>query len=192
MCRSARRPKHLTYRHTARGTAAKRNEASTAAHRGALADPRKAGPVVFGGHTRGGEGLRLLTPPGLDAVRDVLGRPRDEMGGTARGAGRSGAQRAMAVNETILALLRPKPDLALLAGGPPEALAAAQAAVDAPAGLGRLRSYFTEVPLPTTGRGSPTSGGKRSTSAGGTTPTAPRVPGGCAVSTRPDDNKRDE
>jgi hypothetical protein len=54
----------------------------------------------------------------------------------------------MSVNETILALLRPKPDLALLEGEPAEALAAAQAAVEAPAGLGWLRSYSTEVHLP--------------------------------------------
>jgi hypothetical protein len=125
-----------------------------------LADLRKAGQVVFGGHTRTGEGLRLLTPLGLDAARVVLDRPRDEMGGTARGAGRSGASHAMAVNETILALLRPKPDLALLAGEPPEALAATQQAVEAPPGLGSLRSYFTEVPLPVTGTwSSPGKGG---------------------------------
>lgn len=142
---------HLTYRHTAKPTAARRKEARTAAHRGALADLRSSGHVLFGGHTRDAQGLRLLTPLGLDSARSELGRPKEEMGGTARGAGRSGASHAMAVNETILALLRPKPDLSLLAGEPPEALAAAQAAVDAPPGLGTLGSYFTEVQLPVTG-----------------------------------------
>lgn len=142
---------HLTYRHTAKPTAAKRKEARTAAHRGALADLRTSRHVLFGGHTRSGEGLRLLTPLGLDAAMEPLGRPKNEMGGAARGAGRAGAAHAMAVNETILALLRPKPDLALLAGEPTEAVAAAQAAVDEPPGLGSIRSYFTEVPLPSTG-----------------------------------------
>src|SRR5882757_8648888 len=54
--------------------------------------------------------------------------------GTARGTGRSGAPHAMSVNETILALLCLEPDLALLAGEPPEAVGAARAAVSAPAG----------------------------------------------------------
>ncbi|MEV6012731.1 hypothetical protein AB0M29_38860 [Streptomyces sp. NPDC051976] len=94
---------HLTYRHTTKPTAARRKEARTAAHRGALADLRASGHVLFGGHTRDAQGLRLLTPLGLDSARSELGRPKEEMGGTARGAGRSGAQHAMAVNETILA-----------------------------------------------------------------------------------------
>lgn len=46
----------------------------------------------------------------------------------------------MTVNDAVLALLRPKPDLAQLAGEPAEALAAAQAAVDAPDGLGTIAS----------------------------------------------------
>jgi hypothetical protein len=141
---------HLTYRHTAKPTAAKRKEARTAAHRGALADLRASRHVLFGGHTRGGEGLRLLTPLGLDSAARPLGRPKNEMGGTARGAGRTGAAHAMSVNETILALLRPRPDLALLAKEPPEAVAAARAAAALP-GLGSLGSYFTEVQLPWTG-----------------------------------------
>jgi hypothetical protein len=73
------------------------------------------------------------------------------MAATARGAGSSGACHHMAVNETVIALLRPKPDLARLEGEPGEALAAAQAAVDAPDGLGTIASYTTEVPLPVTG-----------------------------------------
>ncbi|WUH88678.1 replication-relaxation family protein [Streptomyces sp. NBC_00433] len=141
---------HLTYRHTAKPTAAKRKEARTAAHRGALADLRASGQVLFGGHTRTGEGLRLLTQLGLDSATGPLGRPKNEIGGAARGAGRSGAQHAMSVNETILALLSPKPDLALLAGEPPEAVEAARAAAAQP-GLGSLGSYVTEVHLPYTG-----------------------------------------
>ncbi|MFF9673585.1 hypothetical protein ACF1GS_18070 [Streptomyces eurythermus] len=41
--------------------------------------------------------------------------------------------------------MRPKPDLAQLAGEPVGVLAAAQTAVDAPAGPGTIASYETEV-----------------------------------------------
>ncbi|MET9294847.1 hypothetical protein [Streptomyces sp. NPDC003077] len=57
----------------------------------------------------------------------------------------------MTVNEAVIALLRPKPDLSRLAGEPADVRAAAQAAVDAPDGLGTLASYATEVALPATG-----------------------------------------
>ncbi|WP_225080784.1 replication-relaxation family protein [Streptomyces sp. CoT10] len=80
-----------------------------------------------------------------------LGRPVGERGNPARGAGRTGASHPMAVNEAVLALLRPKPDLTQLEGEPADVLTAAQAAVDAPAGLGTLASYTTEVALPATG-----------------------------------------
>ncbi|MEU9355476.1 hypothetical protein AB0D65_31870 [Streptomyces griseoloalbus] len=50
----------------------------------------------------------------------------------------------MTVNEAVLALLRPKPDLAQFASEPADVFAAAQAAVDAPAGLGAIVSYATE------------------------------------------------
>ncbi|MEU9047320.1 MULTISPECIES: hypothetical protein [unclassified Kitasatospora] len=46
---------------------------------------------------------RLEGTAGLEAAGQVLGVPRAEMGSTARGAGRTGAQHAMAVNETIAA-----------------------------------------------------------------------------------------
>uniref|UniRef100_UPI0004C991AA replication-relaxation family protein n=1 Tax=Kitasatospora aureofaciens TaxID=1894 RepID=UPI0004C991AA len=52
---------------------------------------------------------------------------RSEMGGTARGAGRSGAQHAMAVNETVLAFV--------LGGSAPGAAG----------GVGTVRSWATEV-----------------------------------------------
>ncbi|MBD0746740.1 hypothetical protein BG418_34500 [Streptomyces sp. CBMA152] len=58
---------------------------------------------------------------------------------------------ALAVNETVIALIRPKPDPARVVGEPPEAVAAAQAAVDAPDGIGTIGSYATEVPLAATG-----------------------------------------
>ncbi|MFF5721263.1 replication-relaxation family protein [Streptomyces buecherae] len=73
------------------------------------------------------------------------------MGSTARGAGSSGASHPMAVNETVITLLRPKPNIAKLADDPPHAQAAAQAAVDSPNGIGTIASYWTEVPLPATG-----------------------------------------
>ncbi|MGA5418098.1 hypothetical protein [Streptomyces pseudogriseolus] len=46
--------------------------------------------------------------------------------------------------------LRPKPDLSQLAREP-DVRAAAQAAFDAPPGLGTIASYPTEVALPATG-----------------------------------------
>ncbi|MET9450879.1 replication-relaxation family protein [Streptomyces cinerochromogenes] len=88
---------------------------------------------------------------GLKAAARELGRPVGEMGNPARGAGRTGASHPMVVNEAVLALLRPKPDLAQLASEPADVRAAAQAAVDEPAGLGTIASYATEVALPATG-----------------------------------------
>ncbi|MFJ3339194.1 hypothetical protein [Streptomyces sp. NPDC086766] len=68
----------------------------------------------------------------------------------------------MAVNEAVLALLRPKPHLSQLANKPADVLAAAQAAVDAPAGLGTIAFYATEVALPATGTWSnPSKGGAK-------------------------------
>ncbi|WP_242569525.1 hypothetical protein [Streptomyces sp. NP-1717] len=53
----------------------------------------------------------------------------------------------MAVNETVIALLRSKPDMAKLTDDLPHV----RAAVDAPDGIGTIASYFTEIPLPATG-----------------------------------------
>ncbi|MEU9032777.1 replication-relaxation family protein [Streptomyces sp. NPDC048383] len=151
---------HLTYRHTTKATASERKTARTASHAGALSDLRKHGLAENGGTTRAGETLRNLTTKGLEAASYELGRPLSEMGSTARGAGSSGATHPMAVNETVIALLRPKPDLKLLTAEPAEAKTAAQAAVDAPAGVGTIASYATEVPLPATGTwGAPGKGG---------------------------------
>ncbi|MFE3905693.1 replication-relaxation family protein [Streptomyces sp. NPDC059153] len=124
---------HLSYRHTDKDKPSKRKQARTASHLGALSD------------------LRNLTPMGLKAASYELGRPVGEMGNPARGAGRTGASHPMVVNDAVLALLRPKPDLAQLVDEPAEVLAAAQAAVDAPDGLGTIASYATEVALPATG-----------------------------------------
>ncbi|MFF2864681.1 replication-relaxation family protein [Streptomyces rubiginosohelvolus] len=112
---------------------------------------RKHGLSENGGSTDTGDTLRNLTPKGLEAASWELRRPATEMGSTARGAGSSGASHPMAVNETVIALLRPKPDLAKLADDPPHIQAAAQAAVDGPSGIGTIGSYWTEVPLPATG-----------------------------------------
>ncbi|MEU2866614.1 hypothetical protein ABZ672_51700, partial [Streptomyces mirabilis] len=68
-----------------------------------------------------------------------------------KSAGRSGASHPMTVNETVIALIRPKPDLGRLTEQPTEAQAAARAAVDAPDGIGTLTSYATEVALPVKG-----------------------------------------
>ncbi|MFF9453572.1 replication-relaxation family protein [Streptomyces flaveolus] len=142
---------HLTYRHTLKPTAAKRKEARTASHRAAVNDLRRHGLAVDGGRTRGGEETRLLTKDGLAAAAIDLDREIEEMGGMPKSAGRSGASHPMTVNETVIALIRPKPNLNKVMREPAEAVAAARAAVDASDGLGTLASYATEVALPVKG-----------------------------------------
>ncbi|MFF5315539.1 replication-relaxation family protein [Streptomyces massasporeus] len=142
---------HMSYRHTDKEKPSERKQARTASHLGALSDLRKHGLAENGGKIPGGDTLRNLTPMGLKAAARELGRPVGEMGDPARGAGRTGASHPMTVNEAVLALLRPKPDLSQLANEPADVLAAAQAAVDAPTGLGTIASYATEVALPATG-----------------------------------------
>ncbi|MEV8321481.1 replication-relaxation family protein [Streptomyces sp. NPDC059900] len=142
---------HLTYRHTLKTPASARKEARNAAHRGAANDLRRHGLSVDGGRTRGGEEVRLLTKEGLAVAAIDLDREPEEMGGMPKGAGRSGASHPMTVTETVIALIRPKPDLDLVAREPAEAVAAARAAVDAPDGIGSLTSYATEVALPVKG-----------------------------------------
>ncbi|MEV4998547.1 replication-relaxation family protein [Streptomyces niveus] len=142
---------HQTYRHTGKDTPSERKTARTAAHGGALSDLRANGLAEDGGKTGAGETLRNLTANGLEAAAYALGRPVREMGGTARGAGVTGAAHPMLVNETVIALLRPKPDLALLTGEQAEAQTAARAAVEAPVGVGTIGSYATEVVLPFAG-----------------------------------------
>ncbi|MFJ9026208.1 replication-relaxation family protein [Streptomyces sp. NPDC102259] len=142
---------HLSFRHAGKETPSKQKQARTASHTGALSDMRKHGLSENGGSTETGDSLRNLTLKGLEAACYELRRPVTEMGPTARGAGSSGASHPMAVNETVIAMLRPKPNMAKLADDPPHVQAAAQAAVDAPDGIGSIASYRTEVPLPATG-----------------------------------------
>ncbi|MEU4173368.1 replication-relaxation family protein [Streptomyces sp. NPDC026665] len=93
----------------------------------------------------------MLTKDGLAAAVVDLDREPEEMGAMPRSGGRSGASHAMTVNETVIALIRPKPDLGLVVGESAEAVAAARAAVDAPGGIGTLPAYATEVALPVKG-----------------------------------------
>ncbi|MFJ8827704.1 replication-relaxation family protein [Streptomyces sp. NPDC102467] len=89
-----------------------------------------------------------LTPAGLQAAAQVLERPLHEMGSTARGAASHGAAHAMAVNATVHALIRPRPDEDQAALLP----AVDQAVIEArPPGLGALENMTTEAPLPITG-----------------------------------------
>ncbi|MFI1377620.1 replication-relaxation family protein [Streptomyces longwoodensis] len=119
---------------------------------------RKHGLSENGGSTETGDSLRNLTLKGLLAASYELNRPAGEMGSTARGAGSSGASHPMAVNETVIAMLRPKPNLARLTVDPPHV----QAAVDSPDGIGTIASYWTEVSLPATGTwNAPGKGGAR-------------------------------
>ncbi|MFI6063153.1 replication-relaxation family protein [Streptomyces sp. NPDC051286] len=142
---------HLSFRHADKETPSKQKQARTASHNGALSDMRKHGLSENGGSTETGDSLRNLTTKGLEAASYELRRPVTEMGSTARGAGSSGASHPTAVNETVIAMLRPKPNMAKLADDPPHVQAAAQAAVDASDGIGTIASHWTEVPLPATG-----------------------------------------
>ncbi|MFB7668950.1 replication-relaxation family protein [Kitasatospora sp. NPDC056138] len=102
--------------------------ASNKAIRQALGDLALHGLVASDGNTKDRHKTwRLEGAAGLDAAGQVLGLPRSEMGGTARGAGRSGAPHAMAVNETIVAFVR---------GGATPAAAG---------GVGTVRSWSTET-----------------------------------------------
>ncbi|KAF3469994.1 hypothetical protein [Streptomyces sp. Tu 3180] len=91
------------------------------------------------------EKVRVLTIAGLAATGLEMDREPEEMGSMPKGVGSSGASHPVTVNEMVIALIRPKPNLDLVAGEPAEAVVAAQAAVDAPDGIGTLASYATEV-----------------------------------------------
>ncbi|MGW0572988.1 replication-relaxation family protein [Streptomyces tauricus] len=148
------------------------------AFRNALLDLSRHGLTVSEGSARDGNKLWGLTPLGLDAAAEVLGRPAGEMGSTARGAGRSGAPHAMAVNETIIAITRTPPEPtrplrrtataaarpdaetaavtipAARAGLPAVPVPSAGFAPAAVAGVGSVSSWSTEVAmaLPSAGR----------------------------------------
>ncbi|MFE9688077.1 hypothetical protein ACFYSQ_43275, partial [Streptomyces sp. NPDC006285] len=114
------------------------------------------------GSARDGNQLWGLTTLGLDAAAEVLGRLTGEMGSTARGAARSGAPHAMAVNETIIAITRTAPEptrpvrrTTATASVPVQAGPAATPATPAAAaGVGSVSSWSTEVAmaLPSAGR----------------------------------------
>ncbi|MFF0190811.1 replication-relaxation family protein [Streptomyces sp. NPDC005244] len=121
--------------------------------RNAALDLARHGLVVSEGSSRDGHKIWHLTPVGLDAAAGVLGRPVGEMGGIARGAARSGAPHAMAVNETVIAITcapaaatRPVPRQQI-----PQAPAGAATGATPPAdmapGIGWVGSWSTEVPL---------------------------------------------
>ncbi|GLW19803.1 hypothetical protein Stsp01_65460 [Streptomyces sp. NBRC 13847] len=112
------------------------------------------------------EKLWNLTGPGLEAAAAVLDRPVREMGGTARGAARSGAKHAVKVTDTLAAFLQsppeptrpvprrqPRPVPSVRCGAPAaNDTAAAPAAVqERPQGLGQVGSWATEVVLPVSG-----------------------------------------
>ncbi|GLW75017.1 hypothetical protein Kpho02_73140 [Kitasatospora phosalacinea] len=78
---------------------------SNKAVRAALLDLHLHGLTASDGHTAEREKLWRLTGHGLEAAEEVLPTGRD-LGGIARGAGRSGAPHSMMVNETIIAVLR--------------------------------------------------------------------------------------
>ncbi|MGW1044767.1 replication-relaxation family protein [Streptomyces sp. NPDC002547] len=133
--------------------------------RNACLDLAKHGLTLSEGSTREGHKLWGLTPHGLDAAAEALARPASGMGGTARGAGRSGAPHAMAVNETIIAITRTpseptRPVRRLRAATADAATPMADpvttppAAVELRAGMGRVASWSTEVAhnLPSAGR----------------------------------------
>ncbi|MBD0694101.1 replication-relaxation family protein [Streptomyces sp. CBMA123] len=81
--------------------------ASNKAVRQALGDLALDGLVASDGNTWDRHKTwRLEGTAGLEAAGQVLSLPRSDMGSTARGTGRSGAQHAMAVNETVVAFVR--------------------------------------------------------------------------------------
>ncbi|MEU1631039.1 hypothetical protein ABZ746_38530 [Streptomyces sp. NPDC020096] len=138
---------HLSFKYT-HLPESKRKSARNKSHRNVAGDLVTHRQVVEAGFTEGGGKLWQLTSAGLEAAARVLDRPEDEMGGRACGAGTTGAVHAMAVNETILAFIQPKPDLAKLVKEPEDVLAAARSV---PAGVGSITSWSTEVSLPPTG-----------------------------------------
>ncbi|MCX4561763.1 replication-relaxation family protein [Streptomyces phaeochromogenes] len=121
------------------------------AFRNALLDLARHGITVSEGSSRDGNKLWSLTPLGLDAAAEVLGRPADQMGGTARGAARSGAPHAMAVNETVIAITRtpaaptsPVPRQRTGSASPPVAVEADAMGLW---GIGTVGSWSTEASL---------------------------------------------
>ncbi|MFJ9634969.1 replication-relaxation family protein [Streptomyces sp. NPDC101175] len=118
--------------------------------RNAALDLARHGLVLSEGSARDGQKLWGLTPLGLAAAAEALGRPLAEMGGIARGAARSGASHAMAVNETVIAMTgtQPEPTRPLRRKTPPVQPVPAVRTV--PPGIGSPTAWSTKVvhPLP--------------------------------------------
>ncbi|WP_411120340.1 replication-relaxation family protein [Streptomyces sp. 058-1L] len=91
-----------------------------------------------------------LTTAGLASAATELGRPVKEIGGTARDAAKAGAPHALAVTDTIDAFRQspPKPTKPIARR---TASAPARELPTRPPGLGHLRGWETEVPLPVSG-----------------------------------------
>ncbi|MET8413390.1 replication-relaxation family protein [Streptomyces sp. NPDC005195] len=123
--------------------------------RNACLDLAKHGLTLSEGSARDGQKLWGLTPLGITAAAEALGRPAGDMGGNARGAARSGAPHAMAVNETVIALTgtQPAPTRPIARttptpapGAPTEPATPTIAAEPAvPLGFGSVSSWATEV-----------------------------------------------
>ncbi|MET7826834.1 replication-relaxation family protein [Streptomyces sp. NPDC005386] len=123
--------------------------------RNAALDLARHGLVVSEGSSRDAHKIWHLTPVGLDAAAEALGRPVGEMGGIARGAARSGAPHAMAVNETVIAITRtptaatrpvPRQQTPPASVTEPTGPVSVPPAEPAP-GIGWVGSWSTEVPL---------------------------------------------
>jgi len=121
------------------------------AFRNALLDLARHGITVSEGSSRDGNKLWSLTAHGLDAAAEALGRPAGEMGGTARGAARSGAPHAMAVNETIIAISRtpaaPTRPVPRQRTNPASPAVAVEADAMGQQGIGTAGSWSTEASL---------------------------------------------
>ncbi|MEU6557795.1 replication-relaxation family protein [Streptomyces sp. NPDC046915] len=121
-----------------------------------MAGTREENPAGSSNNLRG-DVLRVLGVPKVATVEQIQQiaalhlsyRHSDRPTPSKRKQART-ASHPMTVNEAVLALLRPKPDLSQLVNEPADVVAA-QAAVDASDGLGTIASYTTEVALPATG-----------------------------------------
>ncbi|MEU5545096.1 replication-relaxation family protein [Streptomyces sioyaensis] len=122
-------------------------------HRNAALDLQRHGLTLSEGNASNGHKLWGLTPSGLESAASHLGRSMEEMGGIARGAARHGATHAMAVNETVLALMRPGRHAQYIHLGAVGDLAIWKPSSAQPAatGIGSLSSWATEVGLPVSG-----------------------------------------
>ncbi|WP_327180367.1 replication-relaxation family protein (plasmid) [Streptomyces sp. NBC_01335] len=138
--------------------------ADTQTVRNACKDLRSVGLVESVGRTSSmspaGRPVRRdlwnLTAAGLASAASEVGRPVQEMGGTARDAAKAGAPHALAVTDTIDAFRQSPPmPTTPVARRTNTTLVPTQGQSrilpSRPRGLGHLRGWETEVPLPTAG-----------------------------------------